>query len=141
MKIKLAEKKDINKILILLNSDLNLRGNNSHPYEKYHVLNFIVGPIYKTFVCKEDNKILGVAVVEFWNKSKEAYLSQIIVDKKYRRKGIASALINYMEQIAEKKKMNELTLFTKTSNKKMQHLLKNLKWKRGNKFYFYSKEL
>lgn len=74
-------------------------------------------------VDKRTNKIIGTLAIRQYDKNftefKKRYsknnttsIWRVFVDKKYRRKGIATALVKKAEEFAEKQKFNEIYLHT-----------------------------
>lgn len=139
MKIRKAVKKDIPRILRLFNSELFLTGNDELRYNKNHIEEYVTNPVGRFFVYEVDGKIVGAILVELRKKAKYIYLDDIIVDRKYRKQGIGSKLMDYIENLAKKEKIKLLFGFTEISNKPIHKLLKKRGYERGKKFYFFSK--
>ena len=95
----------------------------------------------KLIVAELNKKVVGVMLAEFWKKARYVYANNLVVDKKYQRKGIGLQLCNYMENLAKKQRCNLMFFFTEVGNKKLQKMAKKMKYERGKKFYFYSKEI
>jgi N-acetylglutamate synthase-like GNAT family acetyltransferase len=141
MKIREATKKDISQVLRLLNSDKNLVCGNGLTYEKGDALEYINNPINKTFVYILNDKVVGMIVTQFWRKQKIAYINVLIVDKNYRKHGIATNLINYSEKLAKKQKINLTFFYSVLTDKEMHNLGDKLNYKKGKTFFFFSKKL
>lgn len=141
MKIRKAKIKDKKRIFNLLNSDKNLMGEDSVKYSEKWVEEYIKNPIYKTLVIEEDDKIIGLIICEFYKIGKYILFDDIVIDKKYRRKGLAIKLMDYLENLAKKYGMSDAFLFSEVNNKRIHSLLKKLNYKKGKKFYFFSKKL
>ncbi|MBI2042895.1 GNAT family N-acetyltransferase [Candidatus Pacearchaeota archaeon] len=138
MKIRKATMKDASQILKLLNSDTKMSVNGKKgDYNKYDVEDYIKEKNNQTFVYEEDNKILGVIICHFFTSY--FYLGSIIVDKNFQRKGIGKKLVKYIETLAKKRGIRYVELITKIENIGMQNLLKKLNYKKGDKFFAYSK--
>lgn len=140
VKIRKATKKDLPKILKLFNNDPYLTGNKDLKYKKNHVLEYITNPVNKLFVAEIGNKIVGVILGEFWKTAKYVYLSDLIIDKKYQKKGTGTILHNYVENLAKKQGYKLIYFLTEVKNKKMHKMAKRLKYQKGKKFDFFSKE-
>ena len=140
-KIRRATKKDISRILELFNSDPNLTGNDKIKFESKHLQEYINNKINEILVYEIKKEIVAGALVEVWKTAEYIYINDIIVDKKFRRKGIATQLISHVEKLAKKQGINLLFGFTEVKNKKMQNMWKKRKFEKGKKFFFYSKQL
>ena len=141
MKIRKGIKKDINQILKLLNSDKNLVGDDNIKFPSYYVESFLNSPVRKLFVAEEDKKIIGVICVVFLKYAKQMYMEELVVDKNYRRKGIATALMKHSEELAKKSGIRFAFGFSEVENKQTHKLLGKLNYKKGKKFFFFGKGL
>jgi len=141
MKIRKATLRDSKKILKLFNSDANLVGDDELKYKDYHIQEYLTNPIHKLFVAEIDKKVVGALLTEFWKKAQYVYMNDLVIDKKFQGKGIGTALNNYVEDLAKKQGHHLIFFFTEVDNKKMQSLAKKLNFKKGKKFYFFSKGL
>lgn len=66
------------------------------------------------YIAKEENKIIGYA--GFWHVADEGDITNIAVKQEYRRKGIASCLIETIIKEADRRKLLLLTLEVRESN-------------------------
>ncbi len=66
------------------------------------------------YIAKEENKIIGYA--GFWHVADEGDITNIAVKQEYRRKGIASRLIETIIKEADRRKLLLLTLEVRESN-------------------------
>lgn len=137
--IRLAKIQDLNRILELFNSDPNLTGN--EPYKKKYIAEDIINKNHKLFVFEINKKIVGCLMIEIFYTAEYIRLSGIVVDKKYQGRGIGAKLMNYLEDIAKKMKMELIWGYTEINNKKMQNLFDKFKYERGKKFFYYSKTI
>ena len=65
----------------------------------------------RTFCLKLDNWIIGHISMKLNAVEKSAHLFHLIIDEKYRNKGYAKKLVNYVEQkLTDKEKFNRLSL-------------------------------
>ncbi len=140
-KIRKATKEDILRILELFNSDPNLIGNDSLEYKEEDILEFIERPTNRTFLYEEDDKIVGLISADFRQTSKEVVLEDIVIDKDYKRKGIGFKLQTYIESLAREEGMELLWLMSEEKNEATHKMLKKGGFKKGKRFYFFSKEL
>ena len=74
------------------------------------------------FVAKDDGVCIGYA--GFWNVSGEGDITNVAVLPEYRRKGIASRLIDVMIKKANELELSLLTLEVRRSNEAAQNLYK-----------------
>lgn len=63
----------------------------------------------------DDNNVIGfvdgyIPEDEWWYKEPVAYLDHIVVDKKYRKKGVASKLIEKFEEIVKENNVKRIKL-------------------------------
>lgn len=76
------------------------------------------------FVAEADGKIAGHVMVEvqklppIYVHDKNAYICEIIVDERYRGKGVGTMLLEEAERWARKKKMYSIGLMVHTDNEK-----------------------
>ena len=84
---------------------------------------------------------MGAHLFEIWKRAKYAYLNIVIVDKRHRGKGIGTKLMKYAEKLAKKNNLNLIFFFTEVVDKPMHKLATKLNYKKGKKFYFFSKKL
>jgi len=141
MSIRKSTMKDQKRILDLLNSDENLTGDEGIDYEPIYVKEYISGNSFITFVYEDKNKIVGLIIVHVSRIAKYFELNMLVVDKDYRRKGVASKLISFLESYLKKEGYGLGFLYTEEENKAMQKLAQKTKYKKGKKFFFYSKIL
>jgi len=143
MIIRKATKKDIRRIVELLNSSENLAGNegDSEGWYKSDILDFLSHKLYIVFVCELDKKIVGVSVMELHKIARHVYYYAMVVDENYRGKGIGSKMMDYAENFAKKKKVLFTWGFVEENNTAMKKLFAKRGYKEGKKFIYFSKEL
>jgi len=64
----------------------------------------------KSFVLKENKWIVGIGNIIFNEDNKRAHALHIFIDEKYRRKGLATKMLQHLESLARDKRMSILTL-------------------------------
>ena len=79
-----------------------------------------------SFVLKEDEWIIGIGNVICNRKTKRAHALHIFIDPKYREKGFATRMLKYLESIAKKEKMEEMTINVMPKNLDATKLYKKL---------------
>lgn len=139
MKIRKAKRKDIPRILELLNSDANLTGNDELSYNIDCSREYVLGKFCKTFVAEKNEKVLAMITLKIFRIAKYAELYIISVDKRYQGKGIGQKLIKFAEEDFKKSKIDFVYFYTLTKNKAMQNLGGKMNYEQGKKHYFYSK--
>lgn len=138
--IRLAKKGDALKILELLNSAEEFKGSEDDlPYNSTDIEEYLSLNLIKIFVYEVNRKIVGLALTQFWKT--HVYFNMLIVEQKFRNKGIANALIEYIEKESQKNQKELIWMFTEEDNIKIQKLLEKKNYKKGKKFLFYSKKL
>lgn len=81
---------------------------------------------YTWFVVTENNhKGIPIGMV---GMAKNGYLAALLIDSKYRNKGVATKLMRAVEAGAKKRKIKELTMATHSTNIPTQRLLKRCGW-------------
>ena len=115
MVIREGRKEDMPQVLKLIKelakyeNALDQVKNNVETLEKD---GFGKNPLYKLFVADYDKKIVGMGLIYYkystW-KGKRLYLEDLIVNNKYRRKGIGSKLFDEILRYGKKKSCNGLT--------------------------------
>ncbi|MBI4209353.1 MAG: ribosomal protein S18-alanine N-acetyltransferase [Deltaproteobacteria bacterium] len=68
----------------------------------------------QTFVAKNEDRIVGF--ICFWTLPGELQILNIAVDPSVRKRGIASDLLRIVLNLAEEKKVREITLESRASN-------------------------
>ncbi|EMR08451.1 hypothetical protein PNEG_03281 [Pneumocystis murina B123] len=122
MKIKIENYKDesqLPSIMNLITHDL------SEPYSIY---------------AKEEDIIVGAIICKLENHKKclRGYIAMIAVKKEYRRKGIASKMVEKVLSIMKEKNTDEVILETEVTNKEAIILYENfgfIRDKRLHKYY------
>ena len=64
----------------------------------------------KSFALKENKWIVGIGNIIFNEDNKWAHALHIFIDEKYRKKGLATKMLQHLESLARDKKMKTLTL-------------------------------
>ena len=142
MKIRPATIKDAKNVFELYRGEKYFAGNAKEPTSDYSledIKDYISKRSKIIYVCMLGEEIIGSLGVEFHKTY--AFLSMVAVRKDFRKKGVASSLINRVEKECKKRNVKEIEGFTSTKNKPMQYFFKKQNWGKGNKFYFYSKIL
>lgn len=146
MKIKKAEKENINQLSILfldsykyynkIDKRCKIKPDDiSLKYIKKDLKRFFNKPGNNSFlIAEENNKIVGfikfgIAKVPFIIHEKEAWIYTIYVDKKYRRQGLAVKLIKEAAKRLKKKGFKEIEISYIQENKEGVGLWKSLKAK------------
>lgn len=146
MLIRLIKKQDILKATKLYG--------NIWPEDKFsRVKKYFQGKVKSKegFVAIENNKIVGILGFTKRYFKDSDYLDEVIVDKKYRKKGIASALVKKLELNAKKRKSRRIFSSTESKNKISLKFHKKLgykkvgyvdhMWKENKKEIIFSKRL
>ena len=92
--------------------ELNLiepRMNYPFNFKKWVMLTYKNSDI-KSFALKENKWIVGIGNIIFNEDNKRAHALHIFIDEKYRRKGLATKMLQHLESLARDKRMSILTL-------------------------------
>ncbi len=141
MKIRKARESDKERILELLNADSGNTGNDELHYELKHAEEYIKGKGFETFVTEIDGKIVGVVMANVFPIGKYAEMYNVAVDKDYRKKGVATKLMNFLENYLRKKKIEFVYGYINEDNKPSQKMTEKLGYEKGKTELFYSKFL
>ena len=116
MIIRKGIKKDIPEVLELVKELAEFENSIekvSNTIEKMENDGFGDEPIYDLFIAEKKNKIIGIAITYFrfstW-KGKVLYLEDLIINKKYRRRGIGYKIIKKVLSFAKEKKCIGMSL-------------------------------
>ncbi len=124
-----------------LNNTLELRGyDQGEAYSKrwiHEVINDQKRNI--VLVAEESKKIQGFLIAHIL-AGKDIFLNDIYVYPQYRKKGIASSLMNNLHKISNQLKSKFSMGLVLVKNNKMQNLLRKNKYKKGHTFYYFYKE-
>ena len=77
--------------------------------KKWININYRINKI-QTVVLSKDNWIIGYGGVKFIEKNNRAHIAQIYLDPEHRGKNFRKKIINYIEDISTKNKMNTLSI-------------------------------
>ena len=110
-------------------------------YDEECVEEYIKGKSFETFVCEMNGKIAGLVIAHVRRIGGYAELYNVVVDKKYRKKGMGMRMMKFMEEHLRKMGIQDIFLFTLHNNDAMQKLSDKLKYRKGKKFLYYSKSL
>ena len=122
MKIRLAKQEDIQEIM-KFDHVVRIEGRKDRrDFIKRSVLN------KRCYVAVTKEKPIGYIVLEYNWFYFDAFISMLYIKDDFRRKGIGSELMKYIEN---KCKTEKLFTSTNHSNKAMQNLLKKLEYERS----------
>ena len=79
-------------------------------------------------LIKENNWIIGIGNILFNENKKYAHAFHIYIDKKYRKKGLGSKILQHLETIAQEKNMKKMTLRLMPNNESGKYLYKNINY-------------
>ncbi|UOB17407.1 GNAT family N-acetyltransferase [Abyssalbus ytuae] len=125
MKIEILDKKDINdsyeKQVRELFTQLSSRRQESliDLFNNNHELYIVV--------CKENEKILGIALMACYKviSGYKGWIEDVVVDKNHRNQGVGRKLIEKLIETAEKINLREILLFTEDQKHAAINLYKN----------------
>lgn len=86
-------------------------------------------------VAVDQNKIIGTIFLIPYG-AKIAFLFRLAVKKEYRHQGIATQILNYVEDLAHKKGIIELCLFADEANKDLQVFYQKRGWTSSKHPYY-----
>ena len=80
----------------------------------------------KSFALKENKWIVGIGNIILNENNKWAHALHIFIDEKYRKKGLATKMLQHLESLARYKKMRILTLRVMPKNDPAKNLYEKL---------------
>ena len=137
--LRKAQIKDVNKICVLFNSAKELGSAQSH--SKKFIKDYITTSVNFMFVYEEKNKIIGMINGQIWKNKGYAYIENLVVNKKFRKRGIATELYTHLEKYCKKLRLTGIYTLTEVSNKKVHKFNKKMGFKKGKSFYYFEKEI
>ncbi|MFH1326770.1 MAG: GNAT family N-acetyltransferase [archaeon] len=88
------------------------------------------------FIVYELNKQLaGTLLAEFWSDYVSLHI--VIVDKKYRYKGIGQALLDFFDEEVKKRKIKLIEVLIEEDNSLMKKIIKKRGYKKGKLFRYF----
>ncbi len=94
-----------------------------------------------TLVCKENGKIIGLALVSVHVPTSKATFENLWVDENYRKQGVSKKLFNEVLRQLEEKGIKFIMSLTQEGNNLSQKAMDSFGFVRGKKFYWYEKYL
>ncbi|MEM8507761.1 MAG: GNAT family N-acetyltransferase [Bacteroidota bacterium] len=78
--------------------------------------------------CKEKEVIVGIALMCYYNviSGKKAWIEDVVVDTKYRGRGIGRKLMDKLLEVGKEKNLSEILLFTGAHRTAARKLYSNL---------------
>lgn len=112
VKVRIATLKDLDEIL-----DLEKR-NGEPTKEDLRALFALKNPNEKCFffVAEENDRIVGYSRIHFYRWNNSAYVITVLVDSRYRRRGVGTALLKAMEAFSKKNKARVIMFDTAIDN-------------------------
>jgi ribosomal protein S18 acetylase RimI-like enzyme len=138
-KIRYATLKDSERITELFNSNKKLWGDNNIGYDVDDIKHYIKTDLDEMIVYESNKEIVGVMLAQFWTDF--VHLQTLIVDRKYRNKGIGGKLMRHLNKISRKRGKNLIEIDVEVNNDGMRRFLLRRKFKRGKSFAYYSKSI
>jgi len=144
MKIRRGTLADLKKLLYFLNSTPELSGGagKEDVYKRAYIRECLVDKKGDLVLVAEDKEqIVGFLIAEIWRKKRNSFLLDLFVKPEYRKHGVATELRKEHEKICKGLGITDMNCLVLTTNKRMQKHVEDHGFKRGNKFYFYEKNL
>lgn len=143
MRFRKGKLADLKELLLLLNKTPQLQtSKEGQTYTKEYVWGTLNDKKRNLVLIAEDKKkIIGFLTAEIWKDKKYSYFCDLFVKEGYRKKGIASKLIEQYETYCKKLGIKNFLGQVLTTNKNMQKFIEKRKYKRGNTFYWYERRI
>lgn len=145
MKIRKGKLSDLEELYKILNNTPELYGGSyeKDAYSKEEIKENLKGrkTDFVLIAEEEGRRMIGFLLAEISKKRKYSYLENLYVKQNYRKKGVASKLMEIYEDECKKKKIKEITLLTLKTNKDMNLFLINKNYRRGKELILFDKRL
>ena len=137
IKIRKATKKDIPQLVRIVRGVTSIE---DYPgeYNKFLFEKMLKDNETTVIVAEVNKKVVGFNQFTI-NRDKVIYLESIAISKKYRGNGIASKLLEVMEDLAKKNKIKKIIFIVRDWNSAMNHLAKKRGYKLKTKFNLWEK--
>lgn len=135
VKIRIAALKDVNYIKKLVDSSKEMDVIEDTFSIAYYQRILKKGIL---LVAEENNRLVGVCFGAYNSKEKWADLLGLVVNQRFRNKGIGIALVKEFERMAKKKKLKTIDLY---ADKTQLNLFKKLNYKKGRAYAAFRKKL
>ncbi|OGJ20258.1 hypothetical protein A3K73_08300 [Candidatus Pacearchaeota archaeon RBG_13_36_9] len=128
MKIRKANKKDLKEIAKLMKKELAKPPFNERDSSSYILksLNFYI-KIGKIYAVKEKNEIIGVIIFkreQYW-EGPVIIIEDLAVNKKFQKLNIGKTLMDYVESLAKKEKVNAICFKTNKKSRAVKFYQKS----------------
>jgi ribosomal protein S18 acetylase RimI-like enzyme len=139
--ISQAEPKDLDDLLLLY-TQLH---DNPLPEKSIQLIelwqNIMNDPNHHIVVCRKDGRIVSscvIVVIRNLTHGQHPYalIENVITDEQYRKKGIASACLNYAKKIAQKENCYKIMLMTGSKQESTLHFYEKAGYNRYDKTAF-----
>ena len=97
-------------------------------YKKWKALTYNSSNV-ESFSLINDKLIIGIGSILFNTDSSRAHIMHIFIDTVYRRRGLATKIIKYLEKLANNKKMKILSLRLMPKNEPAKILYEKIGFK------------
>ena len=97
-------------------------------YKKWKALTYNSSNV-ESFSLINDKLIIGIVSILFNTDSSRAHIMHIFIDTAYRRRGLATKIIKYLEKLANNKKMKILSLRLMPKNEPAKKLYEKIGFK------------
>ena len=143
MRIRKGQLKDFKELIRVLNNTPQLQDyKDGRCYSEEWVKASIRDQPHNLVLVADDNgKIGGFLLAEFWKNKSFAEMVDLYVKQEYRQRGIATLLVNEFEKVCMERKVTSISALVLVTNKRMQNFMKKKEYKKGNRFYFFGKDL
>lgn len=121
IELEMLSKKHLNSIIRIENENFAM------PWGRASLEKEIKNKMSIYVVALEDKNVVGYGGM--WHVVNEGHITNIVVDKDYRNKGIATMIINRLMEIGRQKEMIGLTLEVRMSNVPAKSLYNKLGFK------------
>ena len=71
--------------------------------------------VIKTYI-NETNEIIAVAIIKIYKDSKYLEITDIVIDEKYRRKGIRNTIMKFIEEFVKENNISKIGLTSSINN-------------------------
>jgi hypothetical protein len=134
---RLATRKSIATILHRVNHEPELSGSAHDTCTRGELTQAIREK--KIFLAYAGKAIVGIFWLTFYPTY--AFMEIAFVERKARRLGVFAKFMAFSEALMRKRKVREIVCEVEAANTVMRKALRKHRWKTGDRFVFYSKEI
>lgn len=141
LRIRKGKVSDIPQLIKLYSKVEEIADFDGQKHDRNYFLTFTKSRKMVMLVAEGEGKICGGLNAEFLDFAGYTFLTNVVVAKECRGKGISSRLIKTIERAAKKRGNKAVLLLVYDWNKKMRKVIEHYGYKSGGKTVVYTKKI